>query len=347
MASQATILCIEDEEDLRTDLADELESAGYRVLEASNGVEAVKLLERQRPDLVLCDITMPGLGGYDVLRTMREKGTLADVPFIFLTALADRADVLVGKQAGADDYLVKPVDYDLLLASVATRLSQVERVRTGAVQRAEETWREVLKASRGKAMDAMRHATLAFDRFLIGVIVVDREGKVRLANNEAQRILGEDDGLSIDGDMLKGASAKQTNRLRECVELAFADESADEIISFPRLSTRRPYIVLVPGQVRTDDEVPDVVVLLVIDTEQRTKVSGETLVRLYNLTRAETRVALMLIDGKRLDQIAEELDVAQTTVVFHLKNLFRKTDTNRQADLVRVLLSVPLRTSTE
>jgi DNA-binding response OmpR family regulator/DNA-binding CsgD family transcriptional regulator len=347
MASQATILCIEDEEDLRTDLADELESAGYRVLEASNGVEAVKLLERQRPDLVLCDITMPGLGGYDVLRTMREKGTLADVPFIFLTALADRADVLIGKQAGADDYLVKPVDYDLLLASVAARLSQVERVRTGAVQRAEETWREVLKASRGKAMDAMRHATLAFDRFLIGVIVVDREGKVRLANNEAQRILGEDDGLSIDGDMLKGASAKQTNRLRECVELAFADESADEIISFPRLSTRRPYIVLVPGQVRTDDEVPDVVVLLVIDTEQRTKVSGETLVRLYNLTRAETRVALMLIDGKRLDQIAEELDVAQTTVVFHLKNLFRKTDTNRQADLVRVLLSVPLRTSTE
>lgn len=347
MASQATILCIEDEEDLRTDLADELESAGYRVLEASNGVEAVKLLERQRPDLVLCDITMPGLGGYDVLRTMREKGTLADVPFIFLTALADRADVLIGKQAGADDYLVKPVDYDLLLASVATRLSQVERVRTGAAQRAEETWREVLKASRGKAMDAMRHATLAFDRFLIGVIVVDREGKVRLANNEAQRILGEDDGLSMDGGMLKGASATQTNRLRECVELAFADESADEIISFPRLSTRRPYIVLVPGQVRTDNEVPDAVVLLVIDTEQRTKVSGETLVRLYNLTRAETRVALMLIDGKRLDQIAEELDVAQTTVVFHLKNLFRKTDTNRQADLVRVLLSVPLRTSTE
>src|SRR5918999_419361 len=98
MASQVTILCIEDEEDLRTDLADELEGAGYRVLEASNGVEAVKLLERHRPDLVLCDITMPGLGGYDVLRTMREKGTLSDVPFIFLTALANRSDVLVGKQ---------------------------------------------------------------------------------------------------------------------------------------------------------------------------------------------------------------------------------------------------------
>ena len=57
------------------------------------------------------------------------------------------------------------------------------------------------------------------------------------------------------------------------------------------------------------------------DTEQRAKVSGDTLVRLYNLTPSETWVALMLIDGKRLDQIAEELEVAQTTVVFHLKNV--------------------------
>ena len=103
--------------------------------------------------------------------------------------------------------------------------------------------------------------------------------------------------------------------------------------------------MLIPGQRFSVEERPEAVVLLVIDTEQRAKVSGDTLVRLYNLTPSETRVALMLIDGKRLDQIAEELEVAQTTVVFHLKNLFRKTDTNRQADLVRVLLSVPLRSA--
>jgi DNA-binding response OmpR family regulator/DNA-binding CsgD family transcriptional regulator len=347
MAQQATILCIEDEEDLRTDLVDELKAAGYRVLEAANGADAVKLLERQRPDLVLCDITMPGLGGYDVLRTMREKGTLADVPFIFLTALADRNDVLMGKQAGADDYLVKPIDYDLLLASVAARLKQVDRVRTGAVQRAEETWREVLNASRGQAIDAMRNATLAFDRFLIGVVILDRSGTVWLMNIEAQRIIAENDGLTVDGGTLKGVSAKQTSQLQDCVKQALEEESSDQIISVPRLSGKRSYLVLVPGQRLADGVQPDAVVLLIIDTEQRTKVSGETLVRLYNLTPAETRVALMLINGKRLDQIAEELEVAQTTIVFHLKNLFRKTDTHRQADLVRVLLSVPLRTSAE
>lgn len=344
MSFKPTILCIEDEEDLRSDIAEELADAGYAPLQAANGVEAVNLLERERPDLVLCDITMPGLSGYGVLRAMREHGSLADVPFIFITALGERDDLLLGKQAGADDYLVKPLDYDLLLATVATRLNQVKRVGNGAVRRAEETWRELLETSRSRAIDAMRKATTAFDRFLIGVLVLDSAGKVRLMNDEAQRIINEDDGLGLSEGMLRGASAKQTNRLRECVEQGFRGEHEDEIISFPRLSNGRPYLVLVPGQRLNEKDEPDTMVLLVIDTELRTKVSGETLVRLYHLTPAETRVALLLIDGKRLDQIAKELDVAQTTIVFHLKNLFRKTETHRQADLVRVLLSVPLRT---
>ena len=106
----------------------------------------------------------------------------------------------------------------------------------------------------------------------------------------------------------------------------------DEIVSFPRNSGGRPYLVLIPGQRFSVEERPEAVVLLVIDTEQRTKVSGDTLVRLYNLTPSETRVALMLIDGKRLDQIAEELEVAQTTVVFHLKNLYWMPSTTKAGD---------------
>jgi DNA-binding response OmpR family regulator/DNA-binding CsgD family transcriptional regulator len=347
MSAQKTILCIEDEDDLRSDLAEELTAADYNVLQAANGSEALSVLEQNRPDLVLCDITMPGLGGYDVLRAMREQGELADVPFIFLTALADRNDVLVGKQAGADDYLVKPIDYEILLATVAARLNQVERVKSGAVQRAEEAWQEILKSSRGRTVDALYKATFAFDRFLVGVVIVDENGTVKLTNKEAERILAENDGLDVSHDVLNGAVPKQNAKLHEAIQKAFQQEFQDEIVSFPRLSGGRPYLVLIPGQRFSPKERPEAIVLLVIDTEQRTKVSGDTLVRLYNLTPSETRVALMLIDGKRLDQIAEELDVAQTTVVFHLKNLFRKTDTNRQADLIRVLLSVPLRTAAD
>ena len=73
MNVQRTILCIEDEDDLRIDIADELTAADYDVLQAADGAEALEMLEAHRPDLVLCDITMPGLGGYDVLKAMREK----------------------------------------------------------------------------------------------------------------------------------------------------------------------------------------------------------------------------------------------------------------------------------
>ena len=109
MSAQKTILCVEDEDDLRTDLAEELDAAGYRVLQASNGSEALSLLENERPDLVLCDITMPGLGGYDVLKALREQGDMADVPFIFLTALAERevATMLDGAYATLDGERLK------------------------------------------------------------------------------------------------------------------------------------------------------------------------------------------------------------------------------------------------
>jgi DNA-binding response OmpR family regulator/DNA-binding CsgD family transcriptional regulator len=338
MNDQKTILCIEDEDDLRTDLVEELEAADYLVLQASNGREALTLLEQHRLDLVLCDITMPGLGGYDVLKAMREQGGLADIPFIFLTALAERNDVLVGKQAGADDYLVKPIDYEILLATVSARLNQVARVQTSAVQRAEEVWQEILKSSRGRTVEALYKATFAFDRFLVGVAIVDEKGSVRLMNKEAERILGEDDGLSVSQGFLRGSVPKQNAKLQDSIEKAFQEEILEEIVSFPRLSGGRPYLVLIPGQRFLPEEKPEAVVLLLIDTEQRTKVSGETLVRLYNLTPSETRVALLLIDGKRLDQIAEELEVAQTTVVFHLQTLYRSKTATKSDHLSRPIL---------
>ncbi|WP_173935145.1 response regulator transcription factor [Chelativorans sp. Marseille-P2723] len=130
------ILCIEDEPDLRRDIADELSEAGYAVIEAREGREALDLLDASRPDLILCDISMPGLSGYDVLRVVRAKGPdYAETPFVFLSALSDPREIVEGKRLGADDYLVKPIDYDLLLATVDARLRQIARIRS--VQKAQ------------------------------------------------------------------------------------------------------------------------------------------------------------------------------------------------------------------
>ena len=125
-----TVLCVEDEEDLRHDIVEELHGAGYDTIEAENGAEGLKAILACRPDLVLSDITMPVMNGYDLMQAIRsEHPEMAEMPFIFLSALADRQNIVVGRQLGADDYLTKPIDYDLLLATVESRLASVLRVK--------------------------------------------------------------------------------------------------------------------------------------------------------------------------------------------------------------------------
>lgn len=200
------ILCIEDEAQLRRDIRDELVEAGYDVVEADNGKHALGKLARVCPDLVLCDISMPELNGYGVLKALHERGPdYAEIPFVFLSALADPRHIVDGKRLGADDYLVKPIDYDLLLATIEARLRQIERIR----------------------------------------------------------------------------------------------------------SARPP---------------------------ETTGPDFSTLAQSYGLTPAEIRITQALTQGRKLIQIAADLGVSRSTVAFHMRNIFQKTDTGRQAELVALLL---------
>jgi DNA-binding NarL/FixJ family response regulator len=200
------ILCIEDEAQLRRDIRDELVEAGYDVVEADNGRQALDKLTRVCPDLVLCDISMPGLNGYGVLEALQERGPdYAEIPFLFLSALADPRHIVDGKRLGADDYLIKPIDYDLLLATIEARLRQIDRIRSA-----------------------------------------------------------------------------------------------------------RPI----------EPNGPDV----------------RTLSGSYGLTPAELRITQALTQGRKLTQIAADLAVSRSTVAFHMRNIFQKTGTGRQAELVALLL---------
>ena len=124
------ILCIEDEADIRIEIGEELEHSGFEVLLAANGNAALDILATETPALIICDILMPGLSGLDLLRTIRASHRHLDgTPFLFLSALADRSHVLDGLRLGADDYLTKPVDFELLQIKVRSKLGLVNRVR--------------------------------------------------------------------------------------------------------------------------------------------------------------------------------------------------------------------------
>jgi CRP-like cAMP-binding protein len=126
-----TILLIEDDADMRENTAEILELANYRVLKAENGRRGVEMARTELPDLVLCDIMMPELDGFGVLHMLGRDPDTAEVPFIFLSAKAERGDVRKGMELGADDYLTKPFEESELLNAVEGRLKRSDLFRKG------------------------------------------------------------------------------------------------------------------------------------------------------------------------------------------------------------------------
>lgn len=113
------VLIIDDDELVRLTIRDILEEEGHVVAEAADGIAGVKAIQKQNPRLIICDVKMPGLNGFEVLRKIREAGTEpATTPFIFLSGLDDKKYLTAGYKIGADDYVTKPVDYDVLSMKV-------------------------------------------------------------------------------------------------------------------------------------------------------------------------------------------------------------------------------------
>lgn len=123
------ILLIEDNADVRENTAEILSLANYDVAVAENGKVGVELAQKNRPDLIICDIMMPELDGYGVLHILSKKPETANIPFIFLTAKTEKGDIRKGMNLGADDYLTKPFDDTELLNAIEVRLKRTEMLR--------------------------------------------------------------------------------------------------------------------------------------------------------------------------------------------------------------------------
>lgn len=127
-ADRKKILCIEDERETAELVREDLGERGFEVILAHDGQAGLAAILAHSPDLVLCDISMPVLSGFEVLERLTAMAPrFQNMPFVFLTALSDRDTELKGRQLGADDYVTKPIDFDLLATIVNARLARVAR----------------------------------------------------------------------------------------------------------------------------------------------------------------------------------------------------------------------------
>jgi DNA-binding NarL/FixJ family response regulator len=181
--AQYHILCVEDEAEILADLVEELAHAGFSVEGASNGVEALAKIDARLPQLIVSDMNMPELDGLSLVRELRARNTkTGTIPFIFLSAYGDNSHLIDGRQAGADDYLVKPIDFDLLIAAIDSRLANCERL-------AERVRLETSGITAAEQKNA--------EAKIAGLTQREREVLVKLSQGKANKVIAYELDLSI------------------------------------------------------------------------------------------------------------------------------------------------------
>ena len=139
------VLVIEDERNLLEDITELLQYTDFEVQGANSGTQGLQVAHDYAPDMIICDIMMPDLDGYQVLEQIRGNPDTADTPFIFLTAKADRDSMRQGMDMGADDYLTKPFTSAELLTAINTRLKRQSQIAVHSEQKIENVKRQLTR----------------------------------------------------------------------------------------------------------------------------------------------------------------------------------------------------------
>ena len=156
LLASAKLLLVEDDEVLRTVCAELLRNAGYRVLEAADGLEALELWEREAPELILLDLVMPRMNGWKTLETLKQRGCRC--PVMLLTGLNEVDDRVKGLAAGADDFLGKPCDFRELIARVQALLRRSQPAANGsaALRKTQDIYFDVFREIWFQAFEKLR-----------------------------------------------------------------------------------------------------------------------------------------------------------------------------------------------
>lgn len=132
-----SILVIDDNDEIRALIKAVLTTYGFTALEADNGQVGMNMIAEEHPDLVICDVNMPGMDGYQTLGAVRDSSSIAQIPFILMTGLVSRDGFRRGMASGADDYLSKPFTADELVEAVMSRLVRQTDIQMAANKRAQ------------------------------------------------------------------------------------------------------------------------------------------------------------------------------------------------------------------
>ena len=309
-----------------------LKRDGFKAVEqARDAEEAMAIMGRERFAVLVTDLWMPGINGDELGRWAKEKSPSLEVILITAEGSVDTASRAV--RFGASDYLAKPLESGKVIIESITRALEKYRRRT----RSSEELRQLQARS-----DSLSEI---LDRLPQGVILVTADCRVVQVNRVAKEILVDQDGLKVGReDQLVACRADDTRTLRRLVQEASVrsdDTPSGGAMTILRTSGTSLSLMVTPMDPLDNLKLKEPVVsVFVVDPEGPAPRVG-MLRKLYSMTPAEAKLAAHMAQGWSLDQASEAWGVSLSTVRTHLKSIFIKTDTSRQVDLVRKLLSGP------
>ncbi len=309
------ILIIEDDLDLGETTAEFLRMDDYEVEVATNGPEGIQKAIQFVPNLIMCDIAMPGMSGYEVYNSLQQITYTAVIPFIFISAKTELDDIRTGLQLGADDYITKPFNYDDLRQTVQTRLKKHEKL---------------VKINDEKFNALVHNANT-------GILIIQDE-QIVFANDKALKMLdyerSELIGLNIlnlvyreDIKKVSGKIQEAFDGVRKEFDLEFRAIKKDNEVkelnlhaSLAPIKNRRSLIVTLYGDHQEHIQIEK-------SYEKKSNL-------LLKISKREKEVLKLLAKGMSTDEIADQLHISKRTVEGHRSNLISKTEAKNSVGLV-------------
>jgi signal transduction histidine kinase len=180
--NRTTVLIVDDDLTIRASVLDLLRVEGYHVLSASDGLEALGILQRLTPDLIISDISMPTMDGYAFLKAVRSNASWTLIPFIFLSARNQAHDIREGVRLGVDQYLVKPFEPDDLLVAIEARLKRIKDIEVATLTDVESMKQQLMNTISHELRTPLTH--------IYGYVSLLREESPNLSPDELKEMVG-------------------------------------------------------------------------------------------------------------------------------------------------------------
>ncbi|WP_419799524.1 MAG: response regulator [Terasakiella sp.] len=307
------------------------------ILQATSYPDLLKVLSQDIDfSLVIADLNMPGMAGLDGIRAVQSKRP--EVPIVIISATQSRKAINKTLQCGVAGYMFKSF-------SPSEMRHALEQVLQGETFVPDEN-NEMFSSDEFSEEPTRDFGAAALNQLPMGVVIVDRSAQVVFMNNNASDLFAQNDGVDVGPTgIFRTAKVAETKNLHAligdaAIDLGDGDQREGGAMTVSRPSYRRSFSLLVvplPDEDVSRDHGN--VAVFINDPERHNEPPTNVLARLYGLTEAEARLLQALIVGKKLETFADEVGVSMNTVRSHLKQVFRKTGTNRQPELVSLVMN--------